>query len=79
MITTSLIPLDIIFPDVCAFIIGFNCIMWTKMRSLACSLVDGMLADAVLISPCSLIPPTNIRKGGRRKSKETSNRNNIYK
>ena len=38
------------------------------MRSLACSLADGMLADAILISPCPLLPPTNIRKGrGRRK------------
>ena len=32
------------------------------MRSLAGSLADGMLADAVLIPPCPPILPTNIRK-----------------
>ena len=55
-ITTSLIPLDIILPVICAFIIGFiigfSCTVWTIMRSLACSLVDGVLADAILFSPC---------------------------
>ena len=38
------------------------------MRSLACSLADGVLADAIIISPCPPLLPTNIRKGrGRRK------------
>ena len=31
---TSLIPLDTIFPEVCAFIIGFSFTVWTKMRPL---------------------------------------------
>ena len=33
------------------------------MRSLACSLADGVLPDAILISPHPLLPPSNIRKG----------------
>ena len=38
------------------------------MRSLDCSLTDGVLADAILSSPCPLLLTTNIRKGlGRRK------------
>ena len=48
MIATSLIPLDL--PEKCAFI-GFSCTEWTKMRSLAVSLADGVLADAILIPP----------------------------
>ena len=32
---TSLIPLDTILPEICVFIIGFNCAVWTKMRCLA--------------------------------------------
>ena len=32
---TSLIPLDTVLPEICSFIIGFNCIVWTKMRSSA--------------------------------------------
>ena len=32
------------------------------MRSLAGSLADGVLADAILTSPRPPIPPTNIRK-----------------
>ena len=48
------------------------------MTSLACSLADGVLADAILISPRPLIPPTNIMKvRGPRKSTETSNRKAI--
>ena len=78
-IAISLIPLDIILPEICAFIIGFSYTVWTKMRSLYCSLADGVLADAILISPRPPLPPTNIRKGrGRRKKTETSNRKNIY-
>ena len=43
------------------------------MRTLAGSLVDGVLADAILIPPRQLIPPTNIRKlRVLRKSTETS-------
>ena len=37
------------------------------MRSLACSLADGMLPDAILISPRPPLLPTNIRKGNGRK------------
>ena len=39
------------------------------MRSLAGSLADGVLADAILIPPRPTIPPTNIRKvrGPRKK------------
>ena len=33
-ITTSLIPLETILPEECAFIIGFSCTVWTTMRSL---------------------------------------------
>ena len=43
MIATSLIPLDIILPEICTFIIGFSCTVWTKMTSLAYSLADGVL------------------------------------
>ena len=32
------------------------------MRSLAVSLGDGVLADAILIPPCPLVSPTNIRR-----------------
>ena len=50
------------------------------MRSLAGSLVDGVLADAILIPPRPPILPTNIRKvrGGRKKS-ETSNTKTMKK
>ena len=58
---TSLIPLDTILPEICAFIIGFSYTVWTKMRSLAGSLDDGVLADAILIPPHPPILPTNIR------------------
>ena len=50
-----------ILPEICACIIGFTCTVWTKMRSLAGSLADGVLADAILIPPRPPIPPTNIR------------------
>ena len=45
MIATSLIPLDTIFLEICAFIIGFSCTARTKMRSLTGSLADGVLAE----------------------------------
>ena len=49
------------------------------MKSLAGSLADYVLADAILIPPLPLIPPNNIRKGrDRRKSTETSNTKTIY-
>ena len=48
---TSLIPLDTIHPEICAFINGVSCTVWTKMRSLTGSLADGVLADAILIPP----------------------------
>ena len=58
-IAISLIPLDTILPEICTFMIGFSCTVWTKIRSLAGSLVGGVLADTILIPP----RPTNIRKG----------------
>ena len=39
--------------------------MLTKMRFLACSLADGVLADAILISPCPTLLPTNIAEEGK--------------
>ena len=49
------------------------------MRTLAGSLADSVLADAILIFPRPLLPPTNIRKGrGRQKSTGTSSRKTIY-
>ena len=50
-ITTSLIPLVIILLEVCALIIGLCCTVWTKMKSLAYSLADGVLTDAIVILP----------------------------
>ena len=49
------------------------------MRSLAGSLADGVLADAILIPPHPPIPPTNIRMVGvLEKSTATSNRKFFY-
>ena len=42
MISTSLVPLDTM---IC--VLSFSCTVWTKMRSLAGSLVDGV-PDGVL-------------------------------
>ena len=55
----SLIPLDTIIPEKCAFIIGFSYTVWTKLKTLAVLLADGVLADIILIPPCPLILPTN--------------------
>ena len=68
-VTTSLISIDAILPDICIFMIGFSCTVWTKMRSLASALVDGVLADAILIPTRPQILPTNIRmvRGPRKK------------
>ena len=55
---TSLVPLVANFPEICAFIIGFSFTAWTK-KAFAGSLTDGVLADAILIPPHPLIPPTN--------------------
>ena len=44
MLAASRIPLDTIHPEICAFTIGFSCTVWTKMRTLVCSLVDDVLA-----------------------------------
>ena len=33
-VTTSLIPIDAIFPEICTSIVGFSCTAWTKMRFL---------------------------------------------
>ena len=49
--------------------------------SLACSLADGLLADAILNPPHPLVPPTNIRKirGPQKVQKlNFSNRKTIY-
>ena len=54
--------IDIILPEICAFIIGFSCTVWIKTTSLAYSLADGVLADAILIFPRPPLPPTFIRK-----------------
>ena len=63
-ITTSPIPLDTILPEKC----GFSCTVWTKMKSLAGSLADGVLVDAILIPPRPPIPHTNIMEvRGRQK------------
>ena len=35
----SLIPLHTTLPEICAFVIGFSCTEWTKMTSLAGSLI----------------------------------------
>ena len=69
MTATSLILLDIIHPEICALIIGFSCTVWTKTTSLACSLADGVQADAFLISPRPSLPPPPRRKvrGPRKK------------
>ena len=49
------------------------------MRSLAGSLGDGVLADAILIPPTHrYCPPILGWKGHVEKSKDTSNRRNIY-
>ena len=76
---TSFIPLDVILPENCPFIIGFSYTAWTKMRSLAGSLADSVLLDAILILPRPQILPTNITKvRGPRKSTETVAEKNIY-
>ena len=33
-VTTSLIPIDAILPEICAFIVGFSCTVWAKMSTL---------------------------------------------
>ena len=62
-IATSHVPLDIIHPVICAFIIGFGCTTaCTKLWSLAGSIADGMLDDAILVLPRPPILSTNIEK-----------------
>ena len=63
MNATSLTLLDTTLLEICTFINGFSCTVWTKMRSLVGTLADGVLADAILIPTHPPIPPTNIRKG----------------
>ena len=61
---TSLIPLDTILPEKCAFIIGFNCTVWTKMRSL--------LALYLMVRYLNSTTPAYIRKvRGHQKITET--------
>ena len=57
--TTSFMPLDTILPEICAFITGFSFTVWTIVWSLAGSLADGVLADAILIP---LRPPLMSRR-----------------
>ena len=59
-LVTSLTQLETTLPEICVFIIGFSCTVRTKMRSLASSLADGVLADAILIPPS---PPISGRYG----------------
>ena len=33
-VTTPFIPIDAILTEMCAFIVGFSCTVWTKMMSL---------------------------------------------
>ena len=33
-VTTSLMPIHAILPEICAYIVGFSCTVCTKMRSL---------------------------------------------
>ena len=48
------------------------------MTSLAGSLADGVLADAILVPPHPPIPPTNLRKYGVfENGTETSNKNDL--
>ena len=78
MVATSLIPLEATIPEICAFIIGFSCTVWTKMRYLAGSLADGVQADTILNFSRPPVPPTNIRKvRGPRKSTENNNRKKL--
>ena len=75
-VTTSLIPIDAILPEICACIVGFSCTMWTKMRSLQAHCV---LADAILIHPHPPVPPTTINNvRGLRNSFFFSNRKTIH-
>ena len=53
VIATSLTPLETIFPEECAFIIGFSCTVWTKMESF-CWLY--------MVCHLNSSPPTNYRK-----------------
>ena len=46
-IATSLIPIDIILPEIYSFRIGFSCTVWTKTTSLTYPLADDVLADAI--------------------------------
>ena len=63
MITTSLLQLETILPEECAFIIGFSCTVWTKMRSLAGQLADGTLADHFNSVPTDTAHQHNEGKG----------------
>ena len=50
-VTTSLVPLDTVLPEIFAFNLGFSFTLWTKMKP------DGVLADAILIPARPPIPP----------------------
>ena len=63
-ITTSLITPETSFPEECAFIIGFSCIVWTNIVSF--------LALYLMVCYLNSSPPTNIRKvRGPQKGTET--------
>ena len=77
----SLHHLENIIPEICAFVIGFSCTMWTKMRYLAGSLVAGVLVEAILIFPCPPILSINIigeRAKRARHSQVCSIENRVY-
>ena len=76
---TLYIPLDTILPEKCAFIVCFSCTVWTKMKSLAGSLADGVLANAIVIPPRPPIPPNVIRRVRcHHSSTKTKNTKTIY-
>ena len=60
-------PIHTILPEVCAFIVGFNFTVCTKMRFLVGSLADCVLADTILIPPRPPVPPTTIEGKGSSK------------
>ena len=55
-VTTSLIPIDAILPEICAFIVGFSGTVWTKIRSLQAH-------QLIVFSYAILIPPRPPIKG----------------
>ena len=48
-VATSLIPLVTNFPEICAFIIGFSCTVWTKKSAKKVQTSNRMLTSFVSI------------------------------